>query len=407
MSTAGAANSAQKENLEKLIVTRACPNCNLAGLNMSRLDLEGVDLHGADLSNATMQLVNLTGANLQKAILRGTHFGGADLGNADLQGADLRGATLEGAYLGGTKLDGKFVITEPYQSLGIEGVKKKVYVDDPTQTKRLPRTKAAIIDQKKKTGETASIPIAVVDSGEGTGSPTRKSAPQVVQMKDAPVVKKIVPMKKVQLDESYGQSGSKTKPAAEGAASPVEREADAHVEGKSIARESKESRKVETDVVEVVREDLTPEKESSDSPEQAAVKAEDGKKTGKLRKGSQAVVLAENKTIRDTIDQLLDANRCYECDLSNQDLSGKDLESADLEKANFSNTNLQKADLRKANLKGADLRNANLRGADLRDADLYKANLRAADLTDAKLEGAMFDNAETEGTIGLPLMLVK
>ncbi|HSL39291.1 MAG TPA: pentapeptide repeat-containing protein, partial [Desulforhopalus sp.] len=47
---ASAESVAARENLQKLINTRACPGCDLADLNLTRLDLSATNLQGADLS---------------------------------------------------------------------------------------------------------------------------------------------------------------------------------------------------------------------------------------------------------------------------------------------------------------------------------------------------------------------
>ena len=101
-------NSVVQQNKEKLLKTKSCPGCNLAGVNLNRADLAGADLQGADLTKAKFFLANLAGANLQKARLQGAGFGGADLADADFRGADLRDVSLSGAYYRGAHFDQKF-----------------------------------------------------------------------------------------------------------------------------------------------------------------------------------------------------------------------------------------------------------------------------------------------------------
>jgi len=100
-----AESTTPQQNLERLIKSRSCRDCNLQELNLNRLDLSGVDVEGADLSRTKLYLTNLSGANLKNTKLNGAIFGGADLGGADLRGADLQGTSLDNAYLGEALLD--------------------------------------------------------------------------------------------------------------------------------------------------------------------------------------------------------------------------------------------------------------------------------------------------------------
>jgi len=101
-----------------------------------------------------------------------------------------------------------------------------------------------------------------------------------------------------------------------------------------------------------------------------------------------------------TIEKLLDENRCYRCNLSGVNLSRKDLSGADLEGSDLSGAILVDTDLTGANLKGVSLQGAQLKNADLRKADLYKADLSNADLTDADFRGTQLDEANFSGAQG-------
>ncbi|NOQ46505.1 MAG: hypothetical protein GQ559_07510, partial [Desulfobulbaceae bacterium] len=103
------------------------------------------------------------------------------------------------------------------------------------------------------------------------------------------------------------------------------------------------------------------------------------------------------------IEQLLDDNRCVECNLAGVDLSDRNLDEVDLERANLQGANLQGVDFSEANLKGANLRGANLKDADLREADLYRADFSGADMTGARLEKALIDSTDFTGAIGVNL----
>lgn len=81
------ARSANPEQVQRLLKTNQCPQCDL-----SNADLSGINLYGA----------NLTGANLKGANLTGTNLGDVDLTNADLSGAQLNQAYLKQATLENT-----------------------------------------------------------------------------------------------------------------------------------------------------------------------------------------------------------------------------------------------------------------------------------------------------------------
>ncbi len=132
------ASAAARENLQILLETRACQNCDLSGLDLNRLDLSDVDLQGADLSLSSCKLTNLSGANLSKAKLNGVAFDGADLGEADLRGADLRGARLDSAYLEGTKTSGKIIEQEQVDNDGNVLGSRDVVKEDSAKSKRRP-----------------------------------------------------------------------------------------------------------------------------------------------------------------------------------------------------------------------------------------------------------------------------
>ncbi len=92
-------------NIELLLDTEKCYDCDLSGADLHGKDLEAVDLEGADLSNANLSNADLEHANLKGANLSNTDLSGADLSNADLYKANLSKANLTGAKLEGALLD--------------------------------------------------------------------------------------------------------------------------------------------------------------------------------------------------------------------------------------------------------------------------------------------------------------
>ncbi|MBM9519949.1 pentapeptide repeat-containing protein [Desulforhopalus vacuolatus] len=133
-----AASAAARENLQILLETRTCQNCDLSGLDLNRLDLSGVNLQGADLSLSSCKLTNLSEANLSKAKLNGVSFDGADLGEADLRGADLRGVRMDSAYLDGAKISGKIVEQNQRDRDGNVTGPRDVVKEDDAKSKRHP-----------------------------------------------------------------------------------------------------------------------------------------------------------------------------------------------------------------------------------------------------------------------------
>jgi uncharacterized protein YjbI with pentapeptide repeats len=78
----------------KLVWTKNCPGCNLAGMNLMGLDLAGANLRGADLSDAWLNSSSLEGADLTRADLSGAHLETTNLRRANLTDADLSYANL-------------------------------------------------------------------------------------------------------------------------------------------------------------------------------------------------------------------------------------------------------------------------------------------------------------------------
>jgi uncharacterized protein YjbI with pentapeptide repeats len=91
--------------VEKLLDSKRCYGCALAGVNLQDENLDDADLEGADLSGAQLEGVDFEGANLKNVSFRGANLRNVDLRNADLYKADLSGADLSGARLEGAQLD--------------------------------------------------------------------------------------------------------------------------------------------------------------------------------------------------------------------------------------------------------------------------------------------------------------
>lgn len=364
-----------KENLARLVATRSCLGCDLTGLNFNRMDLSKVNLEEADLSMSTFFLTNLSYANLKNTTLNGAVFGGADLGDADLTGADLRGVSLDSAYLGGTKMTGEIVTTKPYENIGVDEVEKDVYVESQAISKKAPTQKEVKVSERRDFSETPPV-IGTVDKKKDKVQRLEQQQDAVKVTESTPpvtAVPKAPPAKKSKMVQK--------------ATVPV------------IAKEEVISEPVKKNTAAVA---------SKEAEDEMAVEEVVVAMSKPAAKFAQPIV---EKTEIDmdkmsNLEQLLDTNSCYGCDLSGLDLVRESLENADLEKANLSGSNLEKADLEGANLKGAILVGANLKKANLNNADLYKANLTGADLTGARQKNVSFDNALLDDVIGLEMSLI-
>jgi uncharacterized protein YjbI with pentapeptide repeats len=81
-------------NVKRLLQTKKCYRCDLAGVDLSDKNLNEADLEGANLAGC-----NLEKTDLGKAILKGASLVGANLKKANLKGADLYKANLSDADL--------------------------------------------------------------------------------------------------------------------------------------------------------------------------------------------------------------------------------------------------------------------------------------------------------------------
>ena len=87
-----------REDLDHLLRTNECSDCDL-----SQANLIGMNLRGADLSDANLQGANLRGAALMFADLSDANLVGANLSRANLYATNLYDADLYGANLYGAR----------------------------------------------------------------------------------------------------------------------------------------------------------------------------------------------------------------------------------------------------------------------------------------------------------------
>lgn len=105
-------------DLNQLLSTKNCPQCDLSSAGLVQSDLTRADLQQADLAGANLSQANLSGADLRGADLTGASLHGANLSGADLTEANLTGTDLRNAFVGNTQLVGVDL-----DSAHIEGIK--------------------------------------------------------------------------------------------------------------------------------------------------------------------------------------------------------------------------------------------------------------------------------------------
>ncbi|MGB3518515.1 MAG: pentapeptide repeat-containing protein [Elainellaceae cyanobacterium] len=94
----------QTADLDQLIATRACVECDLQDIDLRGSNLSGVNLEKANLSRANLMAVNLMGANLEGATLDEALMFAVNLLDANLRGVSVFGTELGGAYVCNTTI---------------------------------------------------------------------------------------------------------------------------------------------------------------------------------------------------------------------------------------------------------------------------------------------------------------
>ncbi len=413
-----------QENIDSLVMTNKCVDCNLTGADLNRLNLSGADLRGADLSNATFYLADLSDANLSGAILTGTQFGGADLAGADLRNADLRGVKLAGAYLVGCKLDGSFTeVTASDDSSEVESV-EKAYIPDDSVPKKVPEKKQVNIAERRDFGP---VPPQLNSSAGPAAeamvkSPVDSSAPAIktVSPPENIIIKnEIIETPGENKEQDLIQDQSLTQQQAETQNNSIKTESGESAlaeitEADILVSDSKDQAAVifeekEVDLPE--KEEMTPgsTKDETESASPEVSETEASVDEMKQPVTSDAIAETKNEVSQELLNlekQLKKYKKCYNCNLAGSDFSGKNFDGFDLEGSDFSGANLEKADFEDANLKGVSFKNANLKNAKFNRADLYKADFVGADLTGAEFKKALIDETNFHDAIGYDSLIL-
>ena len=346
---------------ERLLVTKACPGCDLSGADLTNALLDRADLSGAKLSGA-----KLGGAKLRLAELAGADLSGADLRKADLAGADLFKANLEGTLLDNTELAGAYLVGTLLEK------PQPAWAAEEAAMARTPKPKKTKVSEKTNRvslfGE--RVEEETPPQQEPMTAPSTTPQPMAAQT--------LAPIPPTPSDNPRKEE-------------PTEGDEQLGIAAAPSTATAGQKRVVEE---EILTQQPAP---TALSPEPVMVR--------KAPKAAEQP--AEAKSPPAPLERLRTTNRCVECDLAGADFQGENFINAQLERAVLTNANFRKAKLSKANFKGANLAGADFSGADLEEADFYKANLQNAnfqnaDLTNASLSGAdltgaSFSGADQEG----------
>ncbi len=92
------------QNVQTLLKTNSCVNCDLEQAELSKANLTGTNLSGANVAFANLSQANLFGANLSNSNLTNSNMTGVNLDGANLFMAVMETTNLTGANLGGANL---------------------------------------------------------------------------------------------------------------------------------------------------------------------------------------------------------------------------------------------------------------------------------------------------------------
>lgn len=310
-----------QHNVQQLLKTKACPSCDLAGVDLSQSRLHQANLQGANLTGARLNLADLSGANLRQANLSRANLAGADLSYADFEGANLQGIQLEGARFQETKIKGRSV------NRLIHADNAQAAADEHSITPQ--QLMADSSSQPAATFASSSSPAkATVNNVEALPAPAAGTNSAEAQPNDSMLQA---------IDAEMPQPPSTTTPKSIPTVQPVEEPAPAQ----------------ETPI-------------------------------NKAKQRMLEQMFEKKSCIGCNLRDLDLADRDMAgFDLERADFSGSNLQEADLSEANlkgalFHGTQLQGADLSEADLYRADFTTADLTGADLDEAKSDGADFSGA-----------------------------
>lgn len=115
------ATAADPTDVQRLLETKICAGCDLAGADLTGADLSGAHLLGADLRDANLKGAILTNANLEGADLTGANLTNANLTEAFASNAELDYANLKNANLANANLNHTNTVGAVLTGINLEG----------------------------------------------------------------------------------------------------------------------------------------------------------------------------------------------------------------------------------------------------------------------------------------------
>ena len=91
---ANSASAFDPDDLQKLLTTKECRECDLGDANLYGAILEGANLYHANMKGASMFGAYLQGSNLESSDLEGADLSAANLESADLKFTYMNGVTF-------------------------------------------------------------------------------------------------------------------------------------------------------------------------------------------------------------------------------------------------------------------------------------------------------------------------
>lgn len=298
-------------NVQQLLKTKACPSCDLAGVDLSQSRLHQANLQGANLSGARLNLADLSGANLRQANLSRANLAGADLSYADFEGANLENVQLDGARFQETKIKGRSV------NRLIHADSAQAAVDEHSITSQQLMANGAA-QPTQTAAQVPTVTKATTDNVEALPAPAAGSSTADAQPSDS-----MLQAIDTELPTRPSMPAPKSTPAAQ-----------------------------------VVEESVPGQGAPVNKSKQRMLERMFEKKS----------CIGCNLRDLDLADRDLSGFDLERADFSGSNLKEADLSEANLKGALFHGTQLQGADLSEADLYRADFTTADLTGADLDEA---------------------------------------
>jgi len=347
----------RKQNLEKLLATKSCREC----------DLRGVDLRKADLNGAILVKANLQGASLVMASLEGSNLTGANLREVDLTGANLAKATLRKADLSQAHVTPRFLNLFPTNLSWADLSEAKLVGANLAGV----NFTGAVLTQADLTR--ANLMNVDLDDADLSGAILIETSLIEANLDHADLT-----------DANLSRANL----------------TDACLDRTNLSR---------ANLSNTFLSKATFRKANLNQVNLQKARLNNADLSGIDLRGAD--LSGANLTRANLRGTGLEGAQLHGANLYEADLTGADLSRADLEGVNLIRARLRIADLRWSNLSGAELDGAKLVGANLTGANLTRASLNRSDLsranlTKADLSGADLNRADLSRTALIQAILV-